>query len=53
MKVINLEITLPEADVLFRALQVIDPHNIFIVSLKQKIQDAAQAVADEKKESKE
>ena len=49
---VNIELELPEADIIFRALNVIDPTNIFASKLKDKIAKAAKPVAEEQNKEK-
>ena len=43
---IKLELELPEADIIFKALKVVDPATIFCGLLKEKIAKAVQPVID-------
>ena len=45
---VKIELEMPEAEVIFKALKVVDPTNIFCGILKKKLADAAQAVNVEK-----
>ena len=49
---VKLELELPEADLIFKALKVIDPTNIFCGVLKEKIASAAKPVAESTEEKK-
>jgi hypothetical protein len=46
---VKLELDLPEADIIFKALKVVDPATIFCGLLKEKIQQAVQPVIDKEK----
>jgi hypothetical protein len=46
---VKLELDLPEADIIFKALKVIDPATIFCGVLKEKIVKATQPVIDKEK----
>ena len=46
---VKLELELPEADIIFKALKVVDPTTIFCGALKDKIAKAAQPVIDKEK----
>ena len=43
---VKLELELPELDILFKALKVVDPASIFCGSLKDKIAKEAQTIID-------
>ena len=45
---VKLELELPEADIIFKALKAIDPTNIFTALLQKKIASAAKPVVDNK-----
>jgi len=49
---VKLELELPEADIIFKALKVIDPHTIFIGQLLNKITEGAKPAIEQEKETK-
>lgn len=46
---IKIELELPEANIIFKALNVVDPTSIFCGVLKERIAKAAQPVTDKEK----
>ena len=46
---IKLELELPEADAIFRALKIIDPHTIFTANLIQRLVEAAKPAEGKEK----
>ena len=50
---VKIELELPEVDVLFKAMNVVDPMNIFLGQLKNKIAQAAKPALQEKDQDEE
>lgn len=50
---VNIELEIPEADIIFKALKIVDPTNIFCGNIKKKLAEAAKPVIEAEKEKKD